>query len=135
MLAAKGVVIAVSLFSLFNTVGWVERSETHQPSLTSAMGIASLNPSYGLGYSLGLFDFFTQHFKFQPFVLCLLQILLRFCKCIRGLIEFLAIFLVEIGIVKVPLLFCDFRLPFGNRLGQCFQRMLFVEIEPALRGA
>src|SRR3981189_3375513 len=89
----------------------------------------------GLGYGLGLFDFFTQHFKFQPFVLCLLQILLRFRKCIRGLIEFLAIFLVEIGIVKVPLLFCDFRLQFGNRLGPCFPRMLFVEIEPALRGA
>ena len=61
-------------------------------------------------YGLGLFDFFTQHFKFQPFVLCLLQILLRFRKCIRGLIEFLAIFLVEIGIVKVPLLLCDLRL-------------------------
>jgi len=58
-------------------------------------------------YALGLFDRFTQHFKFQPPVLCLLQFPLGFCKLIRGLIELLAILLEQIGIVKMPLLFCD----------------------------
>jgi hypothetical protein len=29
-------------------VGWVERSETHRRHQSKAMGIASLNPSYGL---------------------------------------------------------------------------------------
>src|SRR6266571_5053790 len=58
-------------------------------------------------YALGLFDRFTQHFKLQPPVLCLLQFPLGFCKLIRGLIELLAILLEQIGIIKMPLLVCD----------------------------
>src|SRR6185295_2044953 len=43
ILAARGVVM---LFSLFESVGWVERSETHQSGRGIMMGIASLHPSY-----------------------------------------------------------------------------------------
>jgi len=75
---------------------------------------------------------FTQHFKFQPFVLGLLQFLLRSRKRVRGGNEFLAILLVQIGVVNVPLLFGDFGLQPGDGFRQCFQRVLFVEIEPAL---
>src|SRR5882724_2097517 len=77
---------------------------------------------------LSLLYLFTQNFKFQPFVFGGIEFLLRFCKRIRGLIEFPAILLVEIWIVKVPLLFGDLGLQFGDCLRQGFQRVLFVEI-------
>jgi hypothetical protein len=83
---------------------------------------------------LGLLNLFAQHFKLQPLVFSFPQILLRFCKRIRGLIEFLAILLEQVGVVKPPLLFGDFRLQFGDRFGQDLQRVLFIEIKPALRG-
>src|ERR1700736_2793514 len=98
-------------------------------AILAARGVVIVTPKLSLLY------FFTQHFKFQPFVLSLLQFLLRFCKRIRGLIELLAILLEQVGIVKMPLLFCYFGLQFGDHFRQHFQRVFFVEIEPALRWA
>src|ERR1700722_789734 len=51
----------------------------------------------------GLFNLFAQHFKFQPFVFGLLQFPLVGRQRVRSSIEFLAILLVKIGIVKMPL--------------------------------
>jgi hypothetical protein len=50
------------------------------------------------------------------------------------LIELLAILLEQVGIVKMPLLFGYFGLQFGDRPGQGFQRVLFVETKPAPGG-
>ena len=74
-----------------------------------------------------LFDLFAQHFKLQPLVLGLLQFLLRLGQRIRGLVELLAILLEQIGVVKMPLLFCNLGLQFGDGLRQGLQRVLFVE--------
>src|SRR3954447_14857466 len=66
------------------------------------------NPVSALRKALGLFDLFTQHFEFQPLVFRFLQSPLRFGKCIRGLVEFLAIVVEQVGVVKPMLLFGDF---------------------------
>src|ERR1700694_19752 len=132
ILAARGVVIiqarSISLLALQDGLS---ASETHQTSITSC------DDGYRFAQPIlrSLFDFFTQHFKFQPPVLGLLQFLLCFCKRVRGLVEFLPIFLEQIGIVKMALLFCDFGLQFGDLLRQRLQCVLFVEIEPPLRCA
>src|ERR1700744_4434367 len=73
-----------------------------------------------------LLDLFAQHFKLQPFVFCVLQFLLGARKCGRCLVEFLAILLVEVGIVEMPLLLGDLGLKFCNRLWQCIQGVLFI---------
>jgi hypothetical protein len=57
---------------------------------------------------------------------------LRLCNRTRGRVEFLAIFGVEIGIVKQLLLFRNLGLQFCDRLRQGIQRMLLVEVQPAL---
>src|SRR5690242_1880778 len=78
-----------------------------------------------------LFDLLTQQFKLEPSVLCLVQLILRFRKGGSGPIEFPAILAIEVGIVQELLLSGDFRLQGGDGLRQGFQRVLFVEIEPA----
>src|ERR1700733_14897875 len=80
----------------------------------------------------GLLDLFAQNLKLQPFFFGRLELLLRRRERGGGSIELLAILLVEIGIVKVPLLFGYFGLQFGDRFRQRFQRVLFIEIKPAL---
>jgi hypothetical protein len=47
------------------------------------------------------------------------------------LVELPAILLEQVGIVKVALLPCDLGLQFRDFLGQRFQRVLLIEIEPA----
>ena len=79
-----------------------------------------------------LFYFFPQHFQLQPSVFGCSQFLLRCGHGGGSLVEFLAIFPVEIGIVKPSLLFCDLGLQLFDRFGQCFQRVLLVEAQPAL---
>src|SRR5665213_1879910 len=80
-----------------------------------------------------LFALFAQHFKLQPLVFGLRQFFLRLRQRSGSLIEFLAILVVEVGSVKMPLLLGAFRLQFWDRLRQGFQRVLFVEVQPALR--
>ena len=82
-------------------------------------------------YGLCLFNFFTEHFQLQPFVFSFSQFLLRLRQRIRGLVKSLAVLPVEIGIVKNALLLCNFGLQFRDRLRKRFQRVLFVEIQPA----
>ena len=85
------------------------------------------------GSSSRLFDLFAQHFELQPFVFGFRQFLLRLRQRVRGLVEFLAILVEEIGVVKKALLLGDLGLQLGDGLRQRFQRVLLVEIQPALR--
>src|SRR5882724_4290247 len=82
---------------------------------------------------LCLFNLFAKHFKLQPLILGLRQFLLRFGQRVRGGVEFLAVLLVEIGIIKNSLLLCNIRLQFRDRLRQRVQRVFFIEVQPALR--
>src|SRR5580693_375770 len=118
-------------------VAWIRAMlrSTRSMSMTAA-GVPysrAILAASGVVMGSGLFDLFAQHFKFQPFVFGGLELLLGGRERGRGDIEFLAILLIEIGIVKMALLLCDFGLKPGDRPGQRFQRVFFVEIEPALR--
>src|SRR5580704_6141939 len=121
-----------------------------QDACTRAMLRSTLSKSMtaqGVPYSLaifaargvvmgsGAFYLFTHHFKLQPAVLGFLQFVLSRRQRVRCLVEFLPILVVEIGIVKEPLLLGDLGLQFGYGLRQCFQRVLLVEIQLALRCA
>src|SRR5882724_13261433 len=66
-------------------------------------------------YALGLFYFFPQDFQLQPPVFGRRELFLRGGNGGGSLVEFLAIFPVEIGIVKQALLFCDLRLQLFDR--------------------
>ena len=82
--------------------------------------------------SLGLLYLFAQHFQLQPPVFGRRELFLRLCNRSGGRVEFLAILGVEVGIVKQLLLFGDLGLQFRDRLRQRFQRVLLVEVQPAL---
>ena len=81
---------------------------------------------------LCLLNFFPEHFQLQPPVFGRRKFYLRGGDGGGSLIEFLAIFPVEIGVVKQALLFCNIRLQLFDGLRQRFQRVFFVEAEPAL---
>src|SRR5262245_31217490 len=85
-----------------------------------------------LGPSLCLFYFFPQDFQFQPSILGRRQFGLRGGDGGGSLVEFLAIFPVEIGVVKQALLLGDLGLQLFDGLRQRLQRVFLVEAEPAL---
>src|SRR6476469_2391774 len=64
----------------------------------------------------GLFDFFAQHFELQPAILGGGKLLLRLRDRSGSLVELVAIFSVEVGIVKQLLLPGDLGVQFLNRL-------------------
>src|SRR5664279_2627709 len=109
---------------------WPQSFETHRvPRRSSGRGDKNGYDTVGLG----LLDLFAQHFKLQPLVFSSFKVLLRRGERGRTQIEFLAILLVEVGIVKMTLLLGDFRLQPGDGLRQGVQRVLLIEIELALR--
>src|ERR1700692_2550548 len=102
ILAARGVVIKLAPVSLIV----IARSEATKQS-TLSFGSMDYFSSLAMTvkkYGLSLLYPFTQYFKFQPLVFGLMEFFLRFCQRVRGLVEFLAILLVEIGGVNVSLL-------------------------------
>src|SRR6201986_797465 len=80
-----------------------------------------------------LLDLFAQHFQLQPAVFRRREFLLCRCNGDRGVVELLAVLAIEVRVVKKLLMFRYVGLQLGDRLRQRFERVLFVEIEPALR--
>ena len=81
---------------------------------------------------LCLLYLFPQNFQLQPPILGRRQFFLRLGNRRRGRVEFLAILGVEVGVVKQLLLFGNLGLQLRHRLRQRFQRVLLVEVQPAL---
>src|SRR5437879_9944633 len=90
ILAARGVVM---LFSLLETVGWVERSETHQSFQRLVHDGYRFAPPI-----LRLLNLFPQNLKLQPPVFGGRQLFLRLRHRRGGRVDFLAILRVEVGI-------------------------------------
>ena len=110
ILAASGVVIETSGYASSSL-----RAQRSNPSrgvkkewISSSQVLLAMTVE--IFYGLCLLYLFAQHFELQPFVFGFGQFLLRLRQRIGGLVEFLPILLVEIGIVKEALLFCYFGL-------------------------
>src|SRR6201999_558239 len=97
-------------------------------AILAARGVVIEYPSWS-----SLLDLFAQHFKLQPAVFRRGQFLLCRCNGDRSLVELLAVLAIEVRVVEKLLIFRDVGLQLGDRLWQRFERVLFVEIEPALR--
>src|SRR6185437_7234164 len=133
MLAARGVVIGVTPVQYILVIAREQSDEAIHVCACYGMdcfaSLAMTKPS-----GLRLFDLFAQNFQLQPAVFGRSQLLLRLRDRGRNFLEFLAILGIEIGIVKQALLPGNLLLQLGDGLRQRFQRVLFVEIEPAPRG-
>src|SRR6185437_11776455 len=90
-------------------------------AILAARGVVIWCPSWS-----GLLDLFAQHFKLQPAVFRRREFLLRRGDSDRGLVELLAVVVIEIRVVENLLIVRDIRLQLGNRFRQRLQRVLLV---------